>query len=227
MDNTTPDTVVVPVEPTEAMLDAWHEAVAKGIFGENGDGGKPHPEYMRDAYRAMLAARPAATPGGEREAIARVIEPAAFETVPDGRWVYPDDIRAAPLAKADAILAALSRPAPVAGEAVAWRYRLIDARGPCMWKLAYSEQEACASWPNLEREVQPLYATPTPQPAAARGGEDYTGLVNAATDDLRILPHWHEGLTEDQKRDIDAAFQNGVEMASEAILSALSAKGGS
>jgi hypothetical protein len=69
----TAETVVVPVEPTEAMLNAWTDAVGAGIFGTNGDDGKPHDEYMRDAYRAMLSAAPAREPeGGAVEAFDRI-----------------------------------------------------------------------------------------------------------------------------------------------------------
>ena len=165
---TTPDTVVVPLEPTEAMMNAWHEAVAKGIFGENGDGGKPHPEYMRDAYRAMLAARPAPAPGGEREDSAFKIASdlhAAYEQLIYG---LPKYLEAENLTDEENMireayitldvtahrLAALSRPAPVAGEASdtrigPWRIWFDSSGGrppSCDWNYQHEDDEGSCGW---------------------------------------------------------------------------------
>jgi hypothetical protein len=60
--------------------------------------------------------------------------------------------------------------------------------------------------------------------AAAPAPEGMTGLINAAVDDLKIDPRWHEGRTFDERRLINDAFQNGVEIAADAIL-AIIAKG--
>lgn len=60
-----------------------------------------------------------------------------------------------------------------------------------------------------------------PQPADLRERVDASEIINRATDDLSIAPHWHEGRTAKESLLLDTAFQNGVEAASDAILSAL------
>lgn len=56
---------LVPAEATDEMIAAWYAEVEAGIFGTNGDNGKPHEEYNRAAYRALIAAAPASPlPGG-------------------------------------------------------------------------------------------------------------------------------------------------------------------
>lgn len=60
---------------------------------------------------------------------------------------------------------------------------------------------------------------PDPNPEELR--EKVAAIINAAVGDLTIQPHWFKGQTPDECRLISDAFQNGVEVASDAILSAL------
>jgi hypothetical protein len=89
---------LVPVEPSRKMLEASYNA--------------PHENYEppdpRDVWSAMLAASPAHE--GMREAIARVIDPAAFLFVPGelADKVYWAS-RAHAFDRADAILALLTK----------------------------------------------------------------------------------------------------------------------
>lgn len=99
---TTPETRVVPVEPDEEMLAAGEEAMCDTIEGDN------WLNHCRNAWRAMIAAAPAApapeqaangsaTPGkvfpdeGNNvpvsENTAPAPEPVAFQTLTAGKWV--------------------------------------------------------------------------------------------------------------------------------------------
>lgn len=160
---TTPDTVVVPVEPTREMWAAGADAVI-------GYKQRHHDKVVEQIWTAMLAAHPAATPGGEREAIARAIDPQAWD---DDLFAEPGGSgqkwrQEAALKAADRV-AALSRLAPVAGEAVAWLIEWTDEAGgeaqTCRRVQMCAKPDA---WMTAPR-VTPLYATP--EPAAARGGE--------------------------------------------------------
>lgn len=158
---TTPDSVVVPLEPTRNMIDAgkaagalifdtravdiWTAMLAARPAATPGDT-LPAIEFVEDrrieyvpADRPVSARRVddrfsllsdletgevigfrysgplnAATPGGEREAVARIIRTMVSGphfTDPASIAAHKQDL----LLAADAILAALSRPAPVAG----------------------------------------------------------------------------------------------------------------
>lgn len=152
---TTPDTVVVPLEPTEAMLAAGQAA---GDYGDT----------LKKAWRAMLAARPAATPGGEREAL--------LERLRDIHRRNPSE-HAEVCAIIDAVRA-LSRPAPVAGEADVEDEELPDTpfartvyRHFTDVHCLNPDEAADSTGQLLDALSKAGLATPTPQPAAARGGE--------------------------------------------------------
>ena len=207
---TTPDSVVVPVEPTREMIDAAFDAFEIDDPKQYETG----TDARNAIYRAMLAARPAATPGGEREAIARWrgkdipydcpfpsvgvsgapygynVDPGAGSAMDRLQRQWPDRAQVRDLRERDGEitplfpLAALSRPAPVAGVyEAAERIHLLCAKfNPEIHDIDDTLSE-------INQIALPLCshpATPTPQPAAARGGEDLSGKLRAIRDKFLI-----------------------------------------
>jgi hypothetical protein len=125
----------VPVEPTEAMLDAAATQFLEGL-GEYHDGASNKRPFAR-FYAAMLAASPVVPVGVSREEIARIIDPVAFLFGPGEleHKVYSSS-RAHAFDRADAIIAAL-RPTDTG-----WRDITTAPKDGTMILVAYDDSAA-------------------------------------------------------------------------------------
>ncbi|QBX38635.1 hypothetical protein E4M02_10970 [Brevundimonas sp. S30B] len=250
---TTPDTVVVPPQALEAIahnLCSLHGFDPDFVMGQEKFARAVITEYLR-------AARPAATPGGEREDSAFKIASdlhAAYEQLIYG---LPKYLEAENLTDEENMireayitldvtahrLAALSRPAPVAVSDAQFLHamtcaaeRQAEREEPGFWQdRARSHIARMKALPTDHEEVQKAltearlflsdlgYAAPTPEPAAARGGEDREETQGAAT--LWMKGRFGGDLSGDQFdwEDMQDAWRAGMAYAAPA----LSAKGGS
>lgn len=215
--STTPDTLGVPgfapyrrsqIAELRPYVDGEKLSDRVSVSAADREAGSPKPGDMiarnpvnhddqwlvaADYFAANFeAARPAATTGGEREAICRIVEHAVVR-----HGVDESDLEGT-MDDADAILAALYRPAPVAGERDP-RVQCPD----CGQRCASGSVHNC---PYRGPVTVPQATKPTDiagQPAAARGGdidglEDYlrNQALTAVTDEgASILLEWAEALS--------------------------------
>lgn len=163
---------LVPVEPTPEMVKAGVKCAQNS-----------HAGFMREGYRAMLAAAPPVPSpdtgkmGGEERRLADAelskLGKGMAEDLKAGHWSVTDAVQII-----DALsdrLASLSR-APVSGgegEAVAWRFRPKHPDGPEFTSLSpWSYSDEKPEWANIyppeRRELQPLYTHPSDPDATER-----------------------------------------------------------